>query len=95
MVRCSEVEGDCRDGILWLKFPESASVASRCVPEVMSTPKSESLGHANRPLSHKGWGCVSVLSVQYTGFIAYQELSLNVTVSWDPGRQALLALRAR
>lgn len=46
---------------------ESASVASRCVPKLISSLKSEVPGLGNSPFSQKGWGCVSVWSVQYTG----------------------------
>ena len=48
-VSCSEAKGECKDGIAWPLFPESTSVAPRCVTNLKPTPQAEAPGQVNRP----------------------------------------------
>ena len=46
-VTCSDTEGECKDGIPWPTFPESTSVASRCMPNLKPASTAEAPGLAS------------------------------------------------
>lgn len=78
-VSCSKAEGEHKDGIIWPMFPESISIASRCVPNPKPTSKVKSPGLASRSLSQKSWGCVSVICLcSVLRVVIYQALSLSL-----------------
>lgn len=39
LVKCSEAEGEYKDGVPWTTFPESNFMVSRCVPNLQPAPK--------------------------------------------------------
>ena len=57
---CSKVEGECKGDVPQRTFPESSSIASRCVPNLAPAPKAEDLGLASRPPSQNACGGLSV-----------------------------------
>lgn len=73
---CSKAEGECKDGIPWLLFPESTSVFSRCVLNQKLAPQAKVLGQANRPLPQKD-ECV------------FQSAVLSVPCGWQSTKNCL------
>lgn len=48
---CSEAKGERNDGISWPTFPESTSVASRCVTNLVPILQAEAPAQVNRRFS--------------------------------------------
>lgn len=74
-----------------------APQATRCISILKPAPQTEAPAQATRPPSQKDWRvCLNWLSMQCPGDGSLPKtISLIATVPLDPGRQALLATRAR
>lgn len=93
---CSEAKGgEYNDGIPCPTFPESTSIASRCVANLKFPPQVEA--QENRPFFTERLGlCFILLSVQCPGCGSLSRTdSLIVSVLSGPETKAPLATRGR
>lgn len=75
----SKAKGECKDGIPQFTFPDSTSVASRCVTNLNPAPQVETPGQLIDIFSQEDWACVSVCYLcSVLGLVAFRELSLQL-----------------
>lgn len=74
-MRCSEAEGECKDGVPWPPFPGSNRSLHLCAePEACRSAKTQ--GKQVGPF-HRGTGCISVCCVCSALGVAAQGYSLS------------------